>query len=122
MTDLNSSSFIVMAIAAVAAYVLMKRLGRKGRAPASVVREKIAAGAKIVDVRTPEEYSGGAFPRAKNIPLSELQSRMSSLGPKDKPVILYCASGSRSSQAARILRQAGFLDVIDAGGLGDMPR
>ena len=41
---------------------------------------------------------------------------------KDKPVVVYCASGGRSATAARMLLQAGYTDVVNAGGLGDMPR
>ncbi len=88
----------------------------------STVRDKIAAGARVVDVRTPAEFMDGAYPGAVNIPLSILPLRMSELEPKDKPIVLYCASGARSGQAARLLRQAGFTDVINAGGLQDMPR
>jgi len=36
--------------------------------------------------------------------------------------VLYCASGGRSSMAARLLKQAGYAEVVNAGGLGDMPR
>ena len=46
---------------------------------------------------------------------------MMELEPKDKPIVLYCASGARSGQGARLLKQAGFTDVINAGGLDDMP-
>ncbi len=88
----------------------------------STIRDKIAAGARVVDVRTPAEFMDGAYPGAVNIPLSILPLRMSELEPKDKPIVLYCASGARSGQAARLLRQAGFTDVINAGGLQDMPR
>jgi phage shock protein E len=35
--------------------------------------------------------------------------------------VLYCASGARSAQAARMLKQAGFTEVVNAGGLDDMP-
>jgi phage shock protein E len=86
------------------------------------ISEKIKAGARIVDVRTPDEFADGAYPGAKNIPLAVLQARMNELEPKEKPLVLYCASGARSAQAARILKQAGFSDVINAGGLDDMPR
>ena len=37
------------------------------------------------------------------------------------PVIVYCASGARSAYAARILKNAGYKDVVNAGGLYDMP-
>ena len=87
----------------------------------STVREKIAAGARIVDVRTPAEFKDGAYPGAINIPISSLPARMSELEPKEAAIVLYCASGARSGQGARLLKQAGFTDVTNAGGLDDMP-
>jgi phage shock protein E len=87
----------------------------------NIVKEKIKAGARIVDVRTPAEFEDGAYPGAINIPLSVLQDRMAELYPKDKPIVLYCESGARSGQGARLLKSAGFTDVINAGGLQDMP-
>jgi phage shock protein E len=87
----------------------------------NTVKEKIAAGARIVDVRTPAEFKDGAYDGAINIPISSLLARMRELEPKDAPIVLYCASGARSGQGARLLRQAGFTDVINAGGLDDMP-
>ena len=85
------------------------------------IKEKIAAGARVVDVRTPAEFADGAYKGAINIPLSVLPVRMNELEPKDKPIVLYCASGARSGQGARFLKQAGFKDVVNAGGLDDMP-
>ena len=89
--------------------------------PANIVLEKIKAGAAIVDVRDPEEFRDGAYPGSVNIPLSELKKRLSEI-PKDKPVVLYCQSGARSAAAARLLKKAGYTEVINAGGLSDMPR
>jgi len=85
------------------------------------ILEKIRAGAKIIDVRTPEEFSDGHYPEARNIPVAEIQARISEIGPKDAPVVLYCASGARSALAAKLLAAAGFSDVLNAGGLEDMP-
>ena len=85
-----------------------------------IVKQKIDAGATIIDVRTPEEFRDGAYPGARNIPVSSLGTRLGEI-PKDKPVVLYCASGARSASAARAMKQAGFADVINAGGLADMP-
>jgi len=87
----------------------------------NTVKEKIAAGARVVDVRSVAEFKDGAYKGAINIPLAFLQARMSELEPKDKPIVLYCASGARSGQGARILKSAGFTDVVNAGGLDDMP-
>jgi phage shock protein E len=102
-------------------FIIIKRLLGGGKVASSIVKQKLEAGAIIVDVRTPDEFRDGAYPGAKNIPLGDLGSRMGEI-PKDKPVILYCASGARSSSAARAMKQAGYADVINAGGLGDMPR
>jgi phage shock protein E len=88
----------------------------------NIVKEKIRSGARIIDVRTPAEFQDGAYPGALNIPLRILPLRIGELEPKDKPVVLYCESGARSGHAARLLRQAGFTDVINAGGLADMPK
>ncbi len=84
---------------------------------ASSIKEKIAAGARVVDVRTVAEFRDGAYPGAINIPLSLIPLKMKELEPKDKPIVLYCASGARSGQAARLLSAAGFIDVVNAGGL-----
>ena len=88
---------------------------------ADPVMDRIKAGAQIVDVRTPDEFRDGAYPGAVNIPVQSLGARMGEIS-KDKPVVVYCASGGRSATAARMLLQAGYTDVVNAGGLGDMPR
>ena len=55
------------------------------------------------------------FPGAINISVQELNGKLNKI-PKDKPVVVYCRSGSRSSQAARTLLGAGYTDVYDLGG------
>lgn len=86
------------------------------------ILEKIRSGSIILDVRTRGEFSEGAYPGARNIPVQELPARLGEVGAKDASIVVYCASGARSAQAARILKGAGFSDVSDGGGLGDMPR
>lgn len=86
------------------------------------ILDKIRAGAAVIDVRTPDEFEDGHYEGARNIPVNLLEARLAELGPKDKPVIVYCASGARSALAARILKGAGFRDVTNAGGFSDMPR
>jgi phage shock protein E len=88
---------------------------------ANPVLEKIRAGATIVDVRTPDEFMDEHYPNAKNIPVNQLQARIAEFGPKDKAVVVYCASGARSAMAAKMLKAAGYADVMNAGGLEDMP-
>ena len=70
----------------------------------------------LVDVRTPEEFATGHIPGATNIALQSLPQRMAAL-PHDQPVILYCRSGARSREAARMLIQNGFSDVHNLGGI-----
>ena len=88
----------------------------------NTVKDKIAAGARVVDVRTPAEFKDGSYPGAINIPVSVLPVRMNELELRDKPIVLFCASGARSGQGARLLKQAGFTDVVNAGGLDNMPQ
>jgi phage shock protein E len=106
-------------IAVVAAILAVKFLLTR-RAPAAVVAEKIKSGATIVDVRSEAEFGRGGYRGAINVPLQALSGRLHRI-PKDRPVVVYCASGSRSAMAARILRKAGFADVSNAGGLHHLP-
>lgn len=86
------------------------------------ISEKIRNGAKIIDVRTPEEYAEGRIRNSKNIPLSEIHVRLNEFGPKNTPIIVYDRSGTKSAEAKKILIDNGFKDVYDGGGLDDMPR
>ena len=74
----------------------------------------------IVDVRTPAEFAGGAYPGAINIQLDELPRRVNELGDKSRNITLYCASGARSAYAQRVLQQLGFTNVKNGGGLMHM--
>ena len=85
------------------------------------ILEMIKTGAKVIDVRSPEEFEDEHYPDAINIPVNLIQVRAGELGDKNSPLVLYCASGSRSAYAARILSMAGFKKVVNAGGLYDMP-
>lgn len=69
--------------------------------------ELLTDGAVVVDVRTPQEYRGGHVKDSRNIPLSSLSSKVASLKKQKKAIITCCASGMRSSKAAKVLRQAG---------------
>jgi len=116
----NVDPWIAVGGAAVA-FLAVRRLAGGRRAPPELVKERIQAGAKVVDVRTPGEFGGGAYPGAVNIPLATLSGRLREI-PKDRPVVLYCASGMRSGSAARILAAAGYAEVLNAGGLRHMPQ
>jgi phage shock protein E len=87
----------------------------------SVIEDKIKSGAKIFDVRTSEEYMEEHYPNAINISVNDVLARLNDFGDKNAPIVVYCASGSRSAYAAKLLKTSGFTDVVNAGGLGDMP-
>ncbi|MGE5426419.1 MAG: FAD-dependent oxidoreductase [Methylococcaceae bacterium] len=74
----------------------------------------------IIDVRTPDEFSGGAYPGAINIPLDLLPSKVNELGKHSREIILYCASGARSAYGQRVLQQLGFTNVKNGGGIMQM--
>ena len=78
-------------------------------------RALVAAGAALIDVRTQGEYEAGHLPDAHNLPLDRLMARPQEAGPRDRPVVLYCASGTRSGLAARTLRRAGYATVVNLG-------
>jgi rhodanese-related sulfurtransferase len=66
--------------------------------------------AQLIDVREPNEFEQGHILGARNIPLSQLKMRLVELR-KDKPVYLYCASSTRSSRAAMLLKKNGYTNI-----------
>jgi phage shock protein E len=92
-------------------------------APATFVAER-DPGAPVLDVRTPREYASGHLAGAINIDVnaSDFSARIDRLAARralaeDRPVYLYCRSGNRSGKAVRILRQKGFQEAYNIGGL-----
>jgi hydroxyacylglutathione hydrolase len=81
---------------------------------AEVTREPAAGGQVpvVLDVRNAGEREGGYVPGSIHLPLAELARRAVEL-PADRPVVVYCAGGWRSSVAASLLRRAGYHDVSD---------
>jgi len=71
----------------------------------------------LLDVRTPEEYAAGYFAPAKNVPVQDIQAGTMPSSDKTQAVYVYCRSGNRSHTAAQLLRDAGFTNVTDLGGL-----
>lgn len=74
--------------------------------------------ALIVDVRTPSEFSTGHIPGAINIPVDKIEKLTKIAKDTDRPLYLYCASGARSAHAARFMRQKGYTQVENMGGIG----
>jgi rhodanese-related sulfurtransferase len=74
-------------------------------------------GAQLIDVRTPREFSNGFIEGAKNIDYNgdSFEKQMKKLD-KTKPVLVYCAAGGRSENAAELLQEWGFKEVYDLEG------
>ena len=83
-----------------------------------LVRRRLPAllkgGAQVVDVRSLAEFAGGHAAGSVNIPLPEIVARAEQLD-RNLPVIVCCASGTRSAIAAHRLRGQGFKQVLNAG-------
>lgn len=76
----------------------------------------------LVDVRTPEEYRKKRIPGSILLPDYEIRSRAAEVIPdKEAKIVVYCRSGRRSAQAARVLKDMGYSNVYDLGGIIDWP-
>jgi molybdopterin/thiamine biosynthesis adenylyltransferase/rhodanese-related sulfurtransferase len=83
-----------------------------------------ADGPLFLDVREPDEWEEGHVPGAVHVPRGNLESRVESLAPdRSRPIVVYCAGGSRSAFAAKTLGELGYEDVQSmAGGYTDWKR
>jgi phage shock protein E len=93
---------------------LLKRLFGMSETPD--LKQFVADGAPILDVRTKEEYATGHVQGSLNVPLQSLNAANIVKLDKNKPVITCCASGMRSASAKRILEAQGFTKVYNGGG------
>lgn len=71
------------------------------------LKQKLDEGAQLVDVRAEHEWEAGRIAGAKHVPLAELGERAGEIE-KERPVILYCRGGNRSTMATEALAEAGY--------------
>lgn len=74
------------------------------------------ADVQVIDVREPYEFASGRIEVAQNIPLQTIPNKMSEFN-KDHKIILVCASGGRSTSAAKYLAQYGYQVYNMVGGM-----
>lgn len=116
---MDTSTVLTVGFGALAAWQLSRVfLGKVAPAKAKAL---VDAGAKLIDVRSTGEHGAGHLRGSVNIPVHELGNRLAEAGAKDKPVVVYCASGVRSATAVSTLRRAGFTDVHDLGAMARWP-
>jgi hydroxyacylglutathione hydrolase len=97
-----------------------------GHAPATIPQVDAAelarrmrdGGTEVLDVRGHAEWEAGHLPGVRNVPLGALADHLAEL-PRDRPLVLHCQGGGRSSIGASMLEAAGFTNVINlTGGFG----
>ena len=86
----------------------------------AVIQSKIKDGAQLLDVRTAEEFDSGHFAGAINLDVEDIIAGKLPDAAKDTQLYVYCRSGNRSAQAVSLLKQAGFTNITDLGGLTDV--
>lgn len=77
---------------------------------------RLESGSVLIDVREQDEWDAVHVPQATLIPLSEFQARYTEM-PKDKEIVLICAGGVRSAQAAQFAAQYGYTVANLEGGI-----
>ncbi len=81
------------------------------------IRQTVASGATLLDVRSAGEFNEGALPDAKNIPLAILPLLAHERLEREQHVLIYCRSGARAIMAEKILANLGFPRVTNIGGI-----
>lgn len=69
-----------------------------------------------LDVREPNEWNLGHLPKAMHIPRGTLEGKVEEMIPRDRNVVVYCASGNRSALAADTMQQMGYTSVASLAG------
>ena len=100
--------------------VIVFAFGRTNNIKPEMAFMLVEEGGQLIDVRTPGEFATGHIKGAVNIPLNTLSDRLGELD-KSTGVVLYCRSGQRSGNAARVLEAAGFQNVHNLGAMSRWP-
>jgi rhodanese-related sulfurtransferase len=79
------------------------------------IRTEMDKGAVVVDVRNPAEFESSHIAEAMNLPLADLNKRLSELKPEQRYVI-HCAGGYRSMIAASMLKEKGYTNFVNVSG------
>lgn len=84
-------------------------------------REAVKKGAVIVDVRTPKEFKENHISGAINVPIEDIMKGNVQRLPRDKEIVVYCRTGSRSATSAKVLKEKGW-SVYDVATQSDWER
>ncbi|WP_108670822.1 rhodanese-like domain-containing protein [Peribacillus acanthi] len=109
--------FLLVVIFAIIAYVAFTWWNQK-RVVKTLTQDEFIEGyrkSQLIDVREPNEFENGHILGARNIPLSQLKTRLKEIR-ADKPVYFYCQSGIRSGRAAQMLHRKGYRQLFHLKG------
>lgn len=116
---MSRSTWIVLALALAVLLGVVAVLNSGGPAGGLVssaeFESAISDGSLLVDVRTAAEFETGHIPGAINVPVNGIEAAAAAWD-TGEPIALYCATGSRSADAASALRALGFETVYDLSG------
>ena len=101
---------IILAILVVIAVYILVSSKRLKKSVTNLNQDQFIAGyrkAQLIDLREPKEFEAGHILGARNIPMSQLKTRMQEIRP-DLPVYLYCQNNGRSARAALMLKKKGY--------------
>ncbi|MCB1131218.1 MAG: rhodanese-like domain-containing protein [Verrucomicrobiae bacterium] len=105
-------TLLVIAVVVVVIIIVKKA----GQVSADDARGMLGKGAAVIDVRSPGEFQSGHLPQAVNIPLDLIETDLPRQYPdKGQVLLLHCASGMRSSVAARKLKALGYANAHNLG-------
>lgn len=90
---------------------------RKKDFDGAVAEFRETPGAWLLDVRSPQEYREGHVPGSVNLPLPGIEDVSDLIKDPAAPVYVYCRSGARSARAVSTLREMGYINTKDIGGI-----
>lgn len=96
----------------------MKDIAKVNKITCADVNSLVSEGAIVIDVRTPDEYNTDHIENAINIDSSQIKYAIKGkVSDFETKVIVYCQSGRRSAESAKILTELGYKNVYDMGGI-----
>ena len=119
MTDFIQQNVFLVILALTSGGMLVWTFlqGGSGLSPAEATLKINRDDALVIDVRDNAEWASGRIPGARHMAMDQLPKRLGELEKfKDRPLVVYCASGNRSASACTMLRKAGFAQVFNLDG------